>query len=62
MIGPAAVAGLARINLRHGTAGWLVVAALVAVVVSDLSGVYARRGGTDLAALRTVGRSRGGSS
>ncbi len=39
MIGPAAVAGLSRINLRRGTAGWLVVAALIAVVVSDLSGV-----------------------
>ncbi|HEY3923705.1 MAG TPA: hypothetical protein VGL75_04025 [Acidothermaceae bacterium] len=39
MIGPAAVAGLARINLRRRTAGWLVVAALVAVVASDLSGV-----------------------
>ena len=39
MIGPAAVAGVARINLRRGTAGWLVVAALLAVAVSDLSGV-----------------------
>ena len=38
MIGPAAVAGIARINLRRGTAGWLVIAALVAVVISDLSG------------------------
>ena len=38
MIGPAAIAGIARINLRRGTAGWLVIAALVAIAISDLSG------------------------
>ncbi len=38
MIGPATVAGIAHLNVRRNPAGWLVIAALVAVAVSDLSG------------------------
>ena len=38
MIGPATVAGVARLNVRRDPAAWLVVAALIAVAVSDLSG------------------------
>ena len=39
MIGPAAIAGIVHLNLRRNAAGWLVAAAIVAVAVSDLSGV-----------------------
>jgi hypothetical protein len=39
MIGPATIAGIAHLDLRRAPVTWLVVAALVAVAVSDLSGV-----------------------
>ncbi len=38
MIGPASLAGIARLNVRRDPAAWLVIAALIAVAVSDLSG------------------------
>ncbi len=38
MIGPATLAGIAHLNLRRNPAAWLVIAALIAVAVSDLSG------------------------
>ena len=38
MIGPATVAGIAHLNVRRNPAAWLIVAALIAVAVSDLSG------------------------
>ena len=38
MIGPAAIAGITRLNLRRNPAGWFVCAALIAVAISDLSG------------------------
>jgi hypothetical protein len=38
MIGPATVAGIAHLNVRRNPAAWLVIAALVAIAISDLSG------------------------
>ncbi len=38
MIGPATLAGIARLNVRRDPAAWLAIAALIAVTVSDLSG------------------------
>ena len=38
MIGPATVAGVTHLNVRRNPAGWLVIAALIAIAISDLSG------------------------